>query len=225
MYHTVAFFPSETNRAKLTLAFCPPLRALPRSPTNDMSPFWNISKSRLRAHASITVLYHFNSNGQPYKILSRTLPSKIHGTWLAYAILPLTLILPVINGSSFRRAWRRELWNREIQELIKNHFLYKVHFKIDNVFFMFCFCMYAIEYTFPEPTAPITPKNSFDFNSNEILLSVSPLESSCHEATNRSALIPSDEEPGFRNPFEMLYWRGFASLRSSRSRNSCQLHN
>ena len=34
-----------THLAKLILAFCPPLKETPRSPTNVKSPFSNVSKS------------------------------------------------------------------------------------------------------------------------------------------------------------------------------------
>lgn len=44
----------STYLAKFILAFCPPLIDTPLSPTTDLSPYGNFTKSVFNAHTSMT---------------------------------------------------------------------------------------------------------------------------------------------------------------------------
>src|SRR5690606_18403793 len=63
--------------AMLILAFCPPEIVIPRSPISVWSPLGRMLKSRGRAQAVMTVLYHSWSKGLAKTMLSAYIVSRI----------------------------------------------------------------------------------------------------------------------------------------------------
>lgn len=122
-----------TYLAKFILAFCPPLRDAPLSPTIVLSPHGNCLKSALNAQtfttcliiynqlgtinpikSVYTFLYRFSSIGEPNRIFCRTEAPNNHGSCEAYDTTPDTDMLPSESGNSRKTACINELYDTQI---------------------------------------------------------------------------------------------------------------
>jgi hypothetical protein len=108
-----------TNLASVILAFCPPLKVAPLSPTTVPSPWGRfLSRSCLRAQASTTLTYQSSLHSRPQTMFSRTVPVKAHPFCEAYPTFPKTQTVPDDFRSSPRIAWRRVVYSQTQTQFI-----------------------------------------------------------------------------------------------------------
>ena len=96
-----------TARARLTRAFSPPERLIPRSPISALLPpviVW-ISSSIEQTRMASRYLVAFNDS--PNKILWRKAPLRIQGCWAQYATVPSTLTGGATNRNKERQTERK----------------------------------------------------------------------------------------------------------------------
>ena len=99
-------------------AFCPPDKLTPWAPTSVQSPSLGISRSALRAQASMTCSYLSSSKGEPKNILSLMERCWSHGDWAAYEIQCMRLFLSTLEGF-FARVAPPWAWSSP-QEVLSN---------------------------------------------------------------------------------------------------------
>lgn len=98
-------------------ALCPPLRVIPFSPTNVLSPKGNNWKSLNKEHTRTTSRYRIGLYSCPNNIFCFTEPTKIQGSWEAYDTLPPKLMDPVSyfsspNNDSNTVVWK--IWTKKL---------------------------------------------------------------------------------------------------------------